>query len=224
MSFISVSGRPSDPWTSAARLSAVALVASLTVLHSQAEIIDRIVAVVGGQAITWSDVRAARALGLVSIPAEAGDEAVVERLIVRELMRAEVDRFSVAPVDAAEIEAGVKAARERIGGAVQGRDPLDSLGMTEPRLRAWIEDDRRIARYLEQRFDAPSQPTDDEVLIFFQSREHEFMKEDEPQPFAAVRDEARARLVALRRERLIDEWVAGLRRRAVVLLPTASQE
>jgi hypothetical protein len=192
----------------------------IAVASARADVVDRIVAIVGGQAITWSDVRAARALQLVPVDAPASFEAIVDRLVVRELMRSEVDRFSVAPGDSADVDARVRAARERLGPLGQTPDPLDALGMTEPRLRAWIEDDGRIERYLQQRFDAAAQPTDEEVLTYFQSREREFLKDGQPQPFAVVRTDVRVRLVAERRRQLIDEWIASLRRRTtVVLLP-----
>jgi hypothetical protein len=195
------------------------------------QVIDRIVAVVGGQAITWSDVRAARALQLVSLPgprfaAATSDVDIVEGLIARELMRAEVDRFSIAPPDAAEVEQRLAAARARLtvtpGGGTDAAAALDALGLSDARLRAWIEDDRRIERYLSQRFDVAAQPTDEEVVTFFQSREREFVRDGQPQPFAAAQADARTRLVGERRRQLIDEWVAGLRRRtAVTLIPAA---
>ena len=195
-------------------------VAAATSFH--ADVVDRVMAVVGGQAITWSDVRAARALRLVSTPAGASDADVLDRLVSREVMRAEVDRFSVAPLEAADIDRRVAAARAQLAGPDRTA-ALDALGMSEPRLRAWLEDDSRIDRYVQQRFDVAAQPTDEEVLTYFQSREREFVKNGQPQPFASAQAEARARLVADRRQQLIDEWVATLRRRAaVVLIPAGS--
>ena len=91
--------------------------------------------------------------------------------------------------------------------------------MSEARLRAWIEDDLRIERYVQQRFDVAAQPSEEEAVIWFQSREREFLRDGRPQPYAAVRDEVRARLAAERRRTLLDEWVAGLRRRATVVEP-----
>jgi hypothetical protein len=185
---------------------------------SGADRIDRVMAVVGGQAITWSDVRAARALGLVPGGRDASDAEVVDGLIVRELMRAEVDRFSVASSEPEEIDARVAAALERFGPA-RGPDALDAIGMSEARLRAWLDNDARIERYLQQRFDVAAQPTDEEVLTYFQSRERDFFVDGQPRPFAAVRADARARLLVERRRLLIDEWVAGLRRRASIAMP-----
>jgi hypothetical protein len=192
----------------------------LCAFHAEAlaQVIDRVVAVVGGQAITASDVRAARRLGLVT-PADLTEPELVDRLVMREMMRTEVDRFAVAPPDAAEVDAAVAAARARLGADAPAA--LDALGMSHVRLRAWIEDDRRIVRYLDQRFDAAAQPADEEILTFFRSREREFARDGRPQPFESVQAEVRARLMAERRQQLIDEWVAGLRRRTTVTLVSA---
>ena len=61
------------------------------------EVIDRVLAVVGGEMISLTDVTAARDLGLVPAPA-AGDpiRAILSQLIDRELILAEVDRVRAA--------------------------------------------------------------------------------------------------------------------------------
>jgi hypothetical protein len=61
---------------------------------AQGIVVDRLVAVVSGQPILFSDLRAARALVLVADAGSLDDEALTDRLVVRELMRAEVERFS----------------------------------------------------------------------------------------------------------------------------------
>lgn len=200
-------------------LLSLLLVATVT---THADVVDRIVAVVGGQAITASDVRAARVLGLVDVDARS-DEAIIDRLIVRELTRVEVDRFAVAPGDPIDVEARFKQALTGVPAGPSATGSLDALGMTEARLRAWIDDDSRIERYLQQRFDVAAQPTDDEVLTYFQSREREFLQNGRPMPFASVQPQVRARLAGERRRQLIDEWVAGLRRRAAITVLPARE-
>src|SRR3982750_1414944 len=62
---------------------------------ARAEVIDRALAVVGGQLITLTDVIAARDLRLV--PAQAAPDpirAVLSKLIDRELVLAEVERYA----------------------------------------------------------------------------------------------------------------------------------
>jgi hypothetical protein len=188
----------------------------------QGVIADRLVAVVSGQPMMASDLRAARALDLVPGAAALDDAALIDRLIVRELMRVEVERFSTTLTDVDRGITGRAAADERTARA-GGEDGLAALGLTPGRLLAWLEDDARIERYMRQRFDASAQPSDDEALTWFQVHERDYLRDGRPRPFAEVRDEIRARLAAERRQSLVDEWVAGLRRRAVVVLVPASQ-
>jgi hypothetical protein len=189
----------------------------------QAVVADRLVAVVSGQPIMASDLRAARALDLVPGAAALGDGALIDRLVVRELMRAEVERFSTTLTDVDRGISGRADAEARTAGA-GGEEGLAALGITPGRLLAWLEDDARIERYMRQRFDAAAQPSDDEAITWFQIHERDYLRDGRPRPFAEVRDEVRARLAAERRQSLVDDWIAGLRRRAVVVLvPAPSQ-
>jgi hypothetical protein len=190
---------------------------------AQGVVVDRLVAVVSGQPIMASDLRAARALNLVPGAATLADAALIDALIVRELMRAEVERFSTTLTDVDRGITGRADAEARTAGA-GGEDGLAALGITPGRLLAWLEDDARIERYMRQRFDASAQPSDDEALTWFQIHERDYLRDGRPRPFTEVRDEVRARLAAERRQSLVDDWIAGLRRRAiVVLVPAASQ-
>jgi hypothetical protein len=188
-----------------------------------AQVVDRLVAIVGEQAITLSDVRAARTLGLIEeIAAGTPDQALIDKLVERELMRAEIERFGMPQPPPDALAERLRTASGRFGSTDAWKAALESCGMSESRFRAWLADDWRIVQYLQQRFDAAAQPTDEEVQQYYQSREREFTKDDgRPRPFDEVRDEARHRLTDLRRRALVDEWLAGLRRRTeVVLLPS----
>ena len=198
--------------------------AAATLAPAQAAVVaDRLVAVVSGQPLMASDLRAARALDLIPGAAALGDAALIDRLIVRELMRAEVERFSTTLTD---VDRGITAradAEARTAGA-GGEAGLAALGITPGRLLAWLEDDARIERYMRQRFDAAAQPSDDEALTWFQIHERDYLRDGRPRPFAEVRDEVRTRLAAERRQSLVDDWIAGLRRRAIVVLVPSSSE
>jgi hypothetical protein len=197
----------------------LATVALAVIAPVQGVVADRLVAVVSGQPIMASDLRAARALDLVAGAAALDDAALIDRLIVRELMRAEVERFwTVTDVDRTlpiRTDAQERAARA-------GEAGLAALGLSPGRLAAWLEDDVRIELYMRQRFEAAAQPSDDEALTWYQIHERDYLRDGRPRPFAEVRDEIRARLAAERRQSLIDDWIAGLRRRAIVVLAPAS--
>ena len=130
-----------------------ALLLYATSASAQPELIERTLAIVGGQAITLSDVRSALALGLIEPPRDAEPIAAATRLLIdRALVLREVERYAPAePSDDAI------AARRRV---ITARYPtpealhaaLASVAFSEASLRAWVRNDLRTAAYIEQRF------------------------------------------------------------------------
>ena len=118
-----------------------------------AEIIDRVLAVVGGVVIAQSDVTAAIDLGLTS-PPQTDDPvaAVLSQLIDRQLMLAEVERY-VPPEPAPEaIDRAAAAVRARFVSEQAFGAALARSGLDAPRLRQLLHDQLRIDAYLDQRF------------------------------------------------------------------------
>jgi len=158
-------------------------VAGLMVLASPvgAETIDRVLAVAAGQLIMLSDVVAVRDLGIVPATAE-GDPvgSVLAKLIDRELMLAEVDRYAPPEPDNTDIDREVAAVRSRFASDKAFNDVLARSGFAPAHVREIVRQNLRLRAYLDQRFTAP----------------------DGGQQ---------------RRQMLIDDWVAGLRRRTPVI-------
>jgi hypothetical protein len=144
-----------------------------------AETIDRVLAVAAGQLITLTDVNAARDLGLVP-PGDAADpiRAILTKLIDRELILAEVDRYAPPEPGADAVDAEVRIVRARFPSQQAFEATLARSGIDEKHLRETLREDLRIRAYLDQRFTVPVG--------------------DQP------------------RQALIDEWIAGLRRRAEI--------
>jgi hypothetical protein len=189
-----------------------------TEAQAQTQVLDRIVATVGQQVITLSDVRAAVGLGLLPESSSLPIGAVVERLVDRELMRAEIDRFGVVAPAPELLTSRIEAIRKRFANQQAFDAALEAHGLSDARFRAWVADDWRIEQYIQQRFDAASQPTDEDVLQYFQSREPEFSRNGQPPRFEEIRDEVRRRLLASRRQALVDDWIAGLKRRTEIVM------
>lgn len=189
-----------------------------------AEIIDRILATVAGRVITQSDAGAALALGLIDT-GESDDRTATAllRLIERELMLIEVDRYAPPEPDKELVNRRIDSIRERFADPGAFRRELVGNGMNETRLRAFLRDDLRIEAYVDQRFTAVARPTDDDVFAQYRKRETEFARGGLTVPFTEVEADLRAQLTAERRRMLVAEWVAGLRRRAevAVLYPPA---
>jgi hypothetical protein len=172
----------------------------------RAEIIDRVLAILPGQIVTLSDVEAALDLGLVQAPADGdriagGLTAVIDRI----LMLHEVRRVSPPDASPAAIDARVASIRQRFGSAADMSRLLAARGLDEAVLRLYAADDLRLASYLDERFSAAAQPTDEEVR--------------------QAGEAARQRLTEERRRALVAAWTDELRRRAeVVVLDPAAQK
>jgi hypothetical protein len=194
-------------------IPALALTLILTSgVGARAEIIDRILAVVDGAIIMQSDVVVAVRLGLV--PAEGASDATsaaIDRLIERQLILSEVDRYSPPDPAEAQIDRHVADIRARAGAAFD--DVLRAGGISIEQLRRDVRDDLRIELYLQQRFGA-IQPTDEEILQYYRDHAASFSQNGTARAFEDVRDVARAALIADRRAAMIGDWLSGLRRRA----------
>ena len=189
-------------------LLAVALAAPLG-----AEVIDRVLAIVGGQLVTLSDVHAALAVRLVD-PAATADPigAALSFLIDRRLIVAEVDRYAPPEPD----EAALAQRTAELVSALPSDPALRArLGVDPERVRGFARDELRTTAYLAQRFGAV-QPTDDEVARYYREHQGDFTREGVRLPLADVQDEVRRRLGSERRAALIAGWVADLRRRTDV--------
>lgn len=186
---------------------------------ARAEIIDRVMAVVGDQIITLSDVRAARRLGLV--PADSADDptgAALERLIDRRLMLLDVDRYLPAEPERAAIDARLAEIQGRFEDALAFETALNQTGMSHDELRRHVRDTLRIDTYLRQRFATMIQPSEDDLLRYYRENTGEFSADGGRPPFEAVREQVRAALVEERRARFVREWLDGLRRRATLVV------
>jgi hypothetical protein len=188
-------------------LAALGLPVAAVPAAAQAVLVDRLVAVVGEQALTWRDVEAARLLG--SIPVGGTSAEGVDRLVTRELMYAEVDRLAFAPPVVAAVDERLERARQRAGGADAFSRALRALGLSDERARQWVADDLRIDVYVDQRFTAASQPTDAEV-----ARAAVRSVGSAPTPEQLL--DARRELVQARRSALLADWLSGIRARTFV--------
>lgn len=186
------------------------------------QIIDRVLAVVGGQPITLSDVTAAIRLGLVKGASGDADQvqAALNALIERQLQLIEVNRYLPPEPSDAEIDARLAQIRARFDSQAALESTMKDTGVLPALLRAHLRDDLRIESYLRQRFGASYQPGEEEVARYYRSHESEFIRNGVLRPYEDVREEARTRLVDDRTASLVRDWVAGLRRRAdVTILP-----
>ena len=186
-----------------------------------AQLLDRVVAKVGGLAITQTDVDAAVGLGLI----EAGgpdNASPIEQVIDRQLLLAEVRRFPPdEPSDAAIADRMAKMTA-RAGGGYDAL--LKRTGLDEQRVRELARDALRIQAYVDQRFGTSAQAGTQEARDYYDRHREEFTRNGVLAPFESVEADARRLASAERRRAAVGQWLQGLRARgeAVVIRPRPS--
>ncbi len=194
-----------------AALIVLALVGVTPPLH--ADVIDRVMAVVGTTVVTLSDVRAAEAFGLTPGAAPAD---VLAALIDRELMLGEVDRYAAPDPESGSLDRRFAEIHARFSSQGLYEQALARTAMTEARLRAVVSEMLRIETHLDQRFGSAALPAPDEVLRYYREHPAEFTRAGRLAPFDEVQEATRQKLAADRRRELVAEWLDRLRRRGQV--------
>ncbi len=186
------------------------------------QLLDRVLARVGTNAVTMTDVRTARALGLIETkPGEDAEAVALERTIERQLMLDEVARFSPPePADSAVTEEAA-AMRSRAG---SGFDALViATGLDEARLRQLARETLRIRAYVAQRFGTAVQVTEDEARKYYEEHPDEFTRDGVRIVFEEAEPVARQRASAERSRSTIEKWVRDLRGRSEVVIVGADR-
>lgn len=149
----------------ASLLAALVYAGSAHDAAAQGEVIDRVLAVVGGEVITLSDVRAARELGRVDVGSAADPvRAVLSQLTDRALVLAEVNRFAPPEPTAAALDEALASVSARFASAAAFEAVLARLGIDRPFVRELLREDLRIRAYLDQRFTADT-PAEQRTLV-----------------------------------------------------------
>jgi hypothetical protein len=181
------------------------------------EVIDRVLAIAAGNIITLTDVNAARAFRLVPVDAAGdGSREILSRLIERSLILAEVERYAPPEPDGRAVAMELQAIRARFPTQEAFEKALAGVGFDESHLADYVRENLRIRAYLEQRFTvAPL--SEDEIARYYREHMERWTRDGQVLPLADVRDDVVAAATATRRQRSIDQWASGLRRRAEVV-------
>jgi parvulin-like peptidyl-prolyl isomerase len=192
----------------------------LSAAPCRAEVMDRVLAVVAGELILLSDIRAAREFGFVTIERGGDQDAqALARLIDRALILAEVDRFAPPEPDSPAVDKGVATLRQRFSSAEAFAAALARVGIEERHLREYVRQDLRMAAYLEQRF-TTIPPPEDEIERYYREHPDRLTRDGVLIPLEDARPAIVQALSAQGREALVGDWLAGLRRRADIRVAT----
>jgi hypothetical protein len=181
----------------------------------RADVIDRVLAVVGAEAVTLSDVRAVETFRF-SVGAAPATADVLTYLINRQLMLGEVDRYAAPEPERAAVDLRVAQVRARFQTQELYEQALARTAMTEGRLRSVVAENMRIESYLDQRFGTAAQPAPDEVLRYYREHPGEFTRGGRLAPLDEVQPALQQKLAGERRAELITDWLDRLRRRGQV--------
>ncbi len=188
-----------------------------------AGVVDRIAATVNDVAIPESEVR--KAMIVAGLPRESGESnaayraRVLDALVDQHLQYEDAQRFGPAPPDAGEIEAAMAKLSERL--RAEGKEAqaeFTRAGLTREEVRASIERQLLIQRYLRERF-TPIAIADEERA----REEYDDVYAPERSaaglavpPFEAVVEEMRKRAQDRVFAEEIDKWRRDLRVKARV--------
>ena len=186
-----------------------------------AQQLDQILAVVSGQVVLRSDVRAFLELGLIEeIDASdktQSDQYYVTKLIERQLALDEVNRYRMPIPTSEEIDRELAAIRGRLGGESELSTLLALVGLGVPDLKQILQDDIRTAVYVSERFGDANQLSESELISYFNDNRRRFAAPDRTVEFDEVREAVRMKLWTERREMLVGDWLTGLMRRGEVV-------
>ena len=179
-----------------------------------AETLDRVLALVGGEVITLSDVTAASDFGVVAVgTAVDATGFVLSRLIDRRLVLVEVDRYAPPAPSAEAVDREVQRVRGMFSSAQLFQATLKRSGLDEKHLREMLRDELRMRAYLDQRFTVPT-PNDEDLGRYYREHLQTFTRGGDVLALDAARADITRALTVDRRQMLVDEWVTSLRRRA----------
>ncbi len=186
---------------------------------------DRIAATVNDVAIPESELR--RAMAVSALRPEAGETSdafrarVLAALIDERLQYEDALRFGPAAPDAAEVEAALKSLRDRLAKA--GKDPaaeFAAAGLTTEEVRATVERQLIIQRYLQERFRPIAFADEDRAR---EEYEKHYVPERQAAglsvpSFEAVSDEMRARSQQRVFGEEVEKWMKELREKARIAI------
>ena len=198
----------------AAAVALLALAAWSGVPLRGAQVVDRVIAVVSGSVILFSDARAALTLGLFDAGA-APDPiyAVMRWLIDRQLVLDEAARGDRIDIDPAVLSQALDRVRERFASDDEYRRALEEFGLDDGGLQRLVRDTLTARLYVERRFDSMLPPTDEELRGYYAAHAARFVHDGRQLTFEDALADIRAILQKERREKAASAWMDRLRRR-----------
>jgi hypothetical protein len=182
---------------------------------SAQQLLDRVLARIGTEAITQTDVQALVYFGLVEAQTPT-DPAAVRQVIERQLVLRELARFPPPEPPEVAVDQQLALMKARVGARLD--EVMRLTGLDEARLRALARDTLRMRTYFEQRFGLTTQVGEEEARKYFDEHRDQFTRDGVALTFEEAAADARQRAAAERIGRSVAQWLQDLRVRSDVVL------
>ena len=199
--------------------ASIALAFSTTTLNA-GEILDRVVAVVGKNAVTSSEVelqlRLEAFLNQRSVDtAEAARRQVIERLIEVNLIAEEMRVMNFPPAKDEEVDQELRAVREQdYTGELAFLDALETHSLDQSELRDFLRHQMNVLRFIDFRFRTGLDVSEQAVRTYYEdvyTPRVQQLEGREPEPLAEVRGRLREVVLQARVDDLLDDWLKLVR-------------
>ncbi|HXX62609.1 MAG TPA: SurA N-terminal domain-containing protein [Bacteroidota bacterium] len=203
-------------WVRSVLITSVAALLLVFPCVVRGELIDRIVAAVNYDVITWSDleqaVRFNAALSGGSPDMVRLRTETLEGLINRSLFIQEARRLRFVEVSAQDVSAEIEKLRKRFGSDKEFSDFLAGLGITKEQLDHMLTERLLVERFVEKKIGLFVRVSRDEAQSYYDSHPSEFPGKR----FLDVQRQVMALLYDEKLGRQEDEYLAELRSKAEV--------
>ncbi len=209
---------PRKGLTHASGMKGTALVLVLLMLpcSARAELVDRIVAAVNYEVITWSDleqaVRFNAALSGGSRNGERLQKETLEGLINRQLFLQEIGRLRFVEVSAQDVNAEVEKLQKRFGSGKEFSEFLAGLEMSKEQLDRMVAERLLVERFVDKKIGLFVRVSRDEAQSYYDAHPAEF----KGKRFPEVQKQITALLFEEKLDRQVDQYLAELRSKADV--------
>ncbi len=174
-------------------------------------LIDRIVAVVGEEVITYRDLMVELTLNLY----EKNEESLLQDLINRKLLLQEAEKFKIIEdkEDIDKIQGKLEAVRTYLTGE-RYNDFLRGYSLTETDVIGRLTDQVIAEKFINFRINFFIVISEDAIKVYYENNKDEFGE----RTFSDVHDEIKMKLFNIESEKRLKEYSDGLRKRVKIVI------
>lgn len=186
---------------------------------ARAEIVDRIVARVGGDIITLSDLEALRRYQTLLGALPSDHRRLLDQLIEQRLILSEASTVAHTPMSAEAVTAELARLAERFGSRQAFEKRMAEVGLSQEELEHILARQGEIERFLDARFHAAVQLSEEELARYYREQ---FLPElhrrgvGQMPAFDEVEESIRELLTQQHINEMVSNWLVELKSRTKI--------